>query len=204
MGWVSREQGGGNKRQVFTTGQVARICNVTIRTVIKWFESGKLEGYKIPASRDRRIPREALLRFLDEHDYPYDPAALDPSLRVLVADDESEIVELIADRLERLDGVEVHRALSGYEAGFETARVRPHLLLIDYNLGDIDAEQVLETLARDEAIAGTKVLVMTGFLSDDEVGVLEQKGLSVLRKPIDLELVEREIRSLRPSPPPGR
>jgi excisionase family DNA binding protein len=44
-------------KNVYTTGEVAKICNVTIRTVIKWFESGELGGFKIPNSRDRRIPR---------------------------------------------------------------------------------------------------------------------------------------------------
>ncbi|MCB9833724.1 MAG: response regulator [Planctomycetes bacterium] len=189
--------GEGGGREVYTTGQVAKICGVTIRTVIKWFESGKLDGYKIPASRDRRIPRDALLRFLDDHRYPYDPSLLDPSIRVLVADDEPAIVAMIAEDLARLDGVEVHRAHSGYEAGYETARIRPHLLLIDYNLGDLDAEQVLATLARDEGVKDMRVLVMTGFLSDDEVRTLQRRGLRVLRKPLDPRAIVAEIEDLR-------
>ena len=44
--------------KVFTTGQVAKICKVAPRTVSKWFDSGRLRGYRIPGSQDRRIPRE--------------------------------------------------------------------------------------------------------------------------------------------------
>ena len=51
-------------KKVFTTGQVAKICKVAPRTVSKWFDSGRLRGYRIPGSQDRRIPREHLLRFL--------------------------------------------------------------------------------------------------------------------------------------------
>lgn len=53
---------------VFTTGQVAKICKVAPRTVSKWFDSGRLRGYRIPGSQDRRIPRDALIRFLKEYE----------------------------------------------------------------------------------------------------------------------------------------
>ena len=42
--------------KVFTTGQVAKICKVAPRTVSKWFDSGRLKGYRIPGSQDRRNP----------------------------------------------------------------------------------------------------------------------------------------------------
>src|ERR687886_569888 len=34
-------------KKVFTTGQVAKICKVAPRTVSKWFDSGRLRGYRI-------------------------------------------------------------------------------------------------------------------------------------------------------------
>src|SRR5262249_61528897 len=37
-------------KKVFTTGQVAKICKVAPRTVSKWFDSGRLRGYRIPGS----------------------------------------------------------------------------------------------------------------------------------------------------------
>ena len=37
--------------KVFTTGQVAKICKVAPRTVSKWFDSGRLKGYRIPGSQ---------------------------------------------------------------------------------------------------------------------------------------------------------
>ena len=42
-------------KEVLTTGEVAKICNVAPRTVSKWFDSGQLQGYRIPGSKDRRI-----------------------------------------------------------------------------------------------------------------------------------------------------
>lgn len=55
---------------VMTTGQVAKICNVAPKTVTKWFDNGQLKGYRIPGSRDRRIPLPELLDFMDEYGIP--------------------------------------------------------------------------------------------------------------------------------------
>jgi len=55
------------KTQVFTTGQVATICKVAPRTVTKWFDAGRIKGYQIPGSMDRRIPRDNLIEFLNKH-----------------------------------------------------------------------------------------------------------------------------------------
>ena len=59
-----------SSQNVLTTGQVAKICNVAPRTVSKWFDSGRLRGYRIPGSKDRRIPLEQLVRFMKAHHMP--------------------------------------------------------------------------------------------------------------------------------------
>ena len=55
---------------IYTTGQVAELVGVSNRTVAKWFDSCRLRGYRIPGSKDRRIPRYYLERFLEEHGMP--------------------------------------------------------------------------------------------------------------------------------------
>ena len=55
---------------ILTTGQVARICKVAPRTVSGWFDSGRLRGYRVPGTGDRRIPIECLRRFLVESGMP--------------------------------------------------------------------------------------------------------------------------------------
>ena len=53
--------------RVMTTGQVARVFNVNINTVIKWFDEGKLEGFRLPRSNERRIYRESVQAFMKLH-----------------------------------------------------------------------------------------------------------------------------------------
>lgn len=54
-------------QKVYTTGQVATICKVAARTVSKWFDSGRLKGYRVPGSNDRRIPATNLFAFMLKH-----------------------------------------------------------------------------------------------------------------------------------------
>ena len=72
-------------KNVLTTGEVAKICNVAPRTVSKWFDTGQLKGYRIPGSRDRRIPLNELKRFMKEYDIPA-AISLTDKIRVLVVD----------------------------------------------------------------------------------------------------------------------
>ncbi len=60
-------------KDVLTTGEVAKICNVSLRTVIKWFDKGYLKGYIIPGTKDRRIPRADLVEFMKANKMPISP-----------------------------------------------------------------------------------------------------------------------------------
>lgn len=198
----------GPERQVFTTGEVARLCHVTIRTVINWIDSGQLQGYKIPGSRDRRIPRATVLEFMKAHGLPLGPLA-EPAAnrrpRVLVVDDEPEVVELIATYLESLDRFELQTATNGYEAGARTVAFRPDVLVIDYNLGDVTGLDVVRTVRSDPALAGLRIVCMSGFLAGPAVERVLREGVDAfVAKPLDLAELSRRIESLLPtssSPP---
>jgi len=58
--------------RVLTTGQVARVFSVNINTVIKWFDDGKLEGFRLPQSSERRIYRESVLAFMRRNEISTD------------------------------------------------------------------------------------------------------------------------------------
>src|SRR5436309_15660630 len=82
------------QKDVLTTGEVAKICNVASRTVSKWFDSGQLRGYRIPGSKDRRIPVSSLVKFMKNHGIPMD-GLMSGNTRVLLVDDEEEVVETL-------------------------------------------------------------------------------------------------------------
>ena len=77
-------------KDVFTTGEVAKICNVAARTVSKWFDSGQLHGYRIPGSKDRRIPVANLMQFMKAHGIPFD-GLMSGATRVLICDGDTGV-----------------------------------------------------------------------------------------------------------------
>ena len=56
--------------EVFTTGQVAKLCRVASRTVVKWIDKGYLKGWRIPGGVDRRVSRSELIEFLARYGMP--------------------------------------------------------------------------------------------------------------------------------------
>ncbi|MEW6744888.1 MAG: response regulator [Planctomycetota bacterium] len=185
-------------RDVYTTGQVAKICNVTIRTVIRWFESGLLEGYKIPGSRDRRIPHESLVRFMRQHQIPLAKLEGAGRKRVLIADDDEGIVAVLQEQFERFGFFEVHTATSGYDAGLKTARLRPNLLLLDYLFGDTTGEEVARSIRADPSLSHVRIIVMSAHLGRDEAWRLIDAGEidAYLPKPLDFVVLRNTVLEL--------
>ena len=181
------------QKDILTTGEVAKVCNVAPRTVSKWFDSGQLRGYRIPGSKDRRIPLNALIRFMKAHGIPLD-GLQSGKTRVLLVDDESEIVGVLEKVLTEQANYEVKSAHGGFAAGVECEKFRPHVLLLDMHLGDVNAEQVLK-LVRDNAdLQLTKVIAMSGKLTDGQAHQLTQTGFDgFLKKPFHVRQVIEAI-----------
>ncbi|MSR48348.1 MAG: response regulator [Planctomycetes bacterium] len=183
-------------KDVLTTGEVAKLCHVTIRTVIKWFEKGHLKGYKIPGSRDRRFARGDVLAFMQGHGIPNTEPDADAGARkrILVVDDEAAVVEIMVEYLRQLGMFEWQTAKNGYEAGLKTQSFRPHVLLTDYNLGDITGVQVAETVRATPELAKMRIIVVSGVLSEADAPQLREKGIDAfVRKPFTFEQLRDAI-----------
>jgi excisionase family DNA binding protein len=163
------------KKDVLTTGQVANICNVAPRTVTKWFDAGQLKGYRIPGSRDRRIPTAELIRFMKANGMPTD--ALETStMRLLVIDDDWEAAESMASALQAKKSYDVHIAQNSFDAGLLAQKIVPHVILINLMSSNIDATVVSKYVRTNDDLSGTKVIAMAAALKDSEAEALMQKG----------------------------
>src|SRR5947209_5916859 len=154
-------------KDVLTTGEVAKICNVAPRTVSKWFDSGALHGYRIPGSKDRRIPLNQLIRFMKHHGMPLN-GLMTGQTRILIVDDEQDIVEVLEKILEDEAKYEVEVSKGGFEAGVSAEKVRPHVILLDMHLRDIDGKEVAAQVKKNPDLQLTKVIAMSGKMSEQE------------------------------------
>ena len=163
------------KNDVLTTGQVAQICNVAPRTVTKWFDSGQLKGYRIPGSRDRRIPATELLRFMKAHDIPTDQFDIG-ILRVLIIDSDWQDAERLVKGLKARKDYDIHTAQNSFDAGLIAHKVIPHAVLINIMNQDIDAAQICKYIRSNQDLSGTKVIAIAENLNGSQINVLVEKG----------------------------
>ena len=180
-------------KDVLTTGEVAKICNVAPRTVSKWFDSGSLKGYRIPGSKDRRIPVAQLIRFMKAHGIPLD-GIMSGRTRVLVVDDEKEILDVLQKVLTEQANYEVRTAGNGFAAGLECERFKPHVLLLDIHLGEGDTRQLCNLVRSEDDLQLTKIIAMSGKLTDGQLQGLRSNGFDgFLKKPFQVRQVIEAI-----------
>lgn len=182
-------------KDLFTTGEAAEVCKVSQQTIIRCFDSGRLEGFRVPGSRFRRIPRTSLIKFMKDNSIPLD--TIDSGRRkVLIVDDDDEIVELMVDILARDGRFETATASSGYEAGIATEQFQPEVILLDYMLPDINGNVVCQTIRSNPKFEDIKIIIVSGVVREDEIKQLMQSGAEgFIRKPFKVEELTDKVAS---------
>jgi len=179
-------------KELFTTGEAAEICRVSQQTIIRCFDAGRVEGFRVPGSKFRRIPRQSLIKFMKENGIPLDNIDTGKK-KVLIVDDDSEIVELIADVLIRDGRFEIKTASSGYDAGISTQQFRPDLILLDYMLPDVNGNVVCQTIRKNPEFENIKIIIVSGVVKQDEIDQLLKSGAEdFIKKPFNIiELTDK-------------
>jgi excisionase family DNA binding protein len=184
------------RKDVLTTGQVAQICNVAPRTVTKWFDSGRLKGYRIPGSRDRRIPTSELIKFMKSHHMPTDILETG-SIRILIIDSDYQSAEAIADAIRQKENCKIKSAHNSFDAGIIAQKLLPHVIMINLMACDIDASQVCENVRANPDLKETKIVAVADSLGEKEIEALQKKGFdAVLSDPSDTRQAIRIIHEL--------
>jgi excisionase family DNA binding protein len=177
------------EKDVLTTGEVAKLCNVAARTVSKWFDSGQLEGYRIPGSKDRRIPVQGLMKFMQAHGIPLD-GLMSGNTRVLIVDGDKEVISALervfADQTEYV----ILTSDNPFTAGLECERFRPHVMLFDLSICGDNYASFAKAFQGNAELQATKVIAMTGRLTDGQMTHLTCSGFDgVLSKPFTVRQV---------------
>ena len=181
--------------KVFTTGQVAKICKVAPRTVSKWFDSGRLKGYRIPGSQDRRIPREYLIRFLKEHGMPLGDLEDEAYAKVLLVSQDQLLVENLKRELPPERSFKLAFAASGFEAGIQAESFHPDAMVVDFAIGRTEALQICQNLRRNPEYADT---ILIALLPDDGSSISFDRSAinETFKKPFDAALLAERLRTL--------
>ena len=123
--------------------------------------------------------------------------------RIVVADDERDIADLLTLNLEA-EGYEVTTVYDGEAALAAVAAQRPDLVVLDVMMPKMDGLEVLTTLRDDPETATLPVVMLTARTSDTEVWEGWQAGVDYyITKPFDLRELLRFISYLQVASEPA-
>jgi two-component system response regulator RpaA len=183
-------------KKVFTTGQVAKICKVAPRTVSKWFDSGRLRGYRIPGSQDRRIPRDNLIRFLKEHGMPLGELEEEGWHKILIIGAEKLLIDRIRELLPEDEDYKYELANSGFEAGIQAESFHPDTIIIDLSMGRSEGLQIAQNLRRNPHYEQSLLIALA---SEDEASpesLVNYGFTDSFKKPFDVALLGEKVRTI--------
>lgn len=174
-------------KTVYTTGEAAKICKVSQQTIIRCFDNGQLKGFRVPGSRFRRIPRDQLYLFMRDNGIPTD--ALESSRRkILIVDDDEDLVEMMKDAFERDGRFEVKTANNGFGAGMLVKEFRPDLVVLDVMLPDINGKEVCQRVRSDETLEDVRIICISGMVDADKINDLRAAGANdFMQKPFETD-----------------
>jgi excisionase family DNA binding protein len=180
--------------RAYTTGEIAEICQVTKRTVIKWIDSGKLRGYVLPVSNHRRVAADELRRFMRKHDIPDLKGRL-PKRKVLIVDDDPDFLELLRDALS--EKFELATAGNALEAASRLPVFEPDVILLDVRLPDLSGLEVCSHFQDYRRTRKAPILVMSAYGHELDLQEVRDRGADdFLPKPLKIRDLTRRIRAM--------
>lgn len=171
-----------NKR-ILTTGDIAELCGVNFRTVIRWIQRGHLKAFQLPGRGDNRILMKDFLDFLHDNNMPV-PEELEGTSepRVLIVEDDKRMAQSIQRALKR-KGFEAMISLDGFMAGVVASTFKPAVMTLDLKMPSLGGVEILKGIRKNPELAGIKVLVVSAMPQEELEEARAAGADDVLEKP---------------------
>lgn len=187
-------------KSAYTTYEVSKICNVTMKTITEWVNEGELPAFKTLGGH-RRIKEDDLISFLKQNNIPFTEDLRDKQFRrVLIIDDEPKIIKFIAEILRKqYPKIELDSAIDGFEAGKKVVNFKPDLVILDLKLPGIDGFEVCRSIRKDEKLKHTKIIAITGYdTAETRKKIFKFGANDYLAKPFDMNKLMKKIAPFLP------
>ena len=182
-------------KKVLTSGEVARLCNVNFRTVLRWIERGQLAAYKLPGRGDNRIRMEDFLEFVAANQMPVPEEFRPNNQRILVVDDEAHMARSIKRALKR-EGYEVKTASDGFRAGTFLGTFTPAVVTLDLQMPGLTGFDVLSFIRQTSGLEEVRILVVSGLDDANLNRAMAEGADDVLSKPFSNENLISKVKDL--------
>lgn len=171
-------------RNTYTTGDIAKICGVHFRTVIRWIERGYLKAYQLPGRGDNRIQHKDLVSFLQENKIPVPQElhSVEQTSRVLIVEDDPRAAKNM-ERILMRGGFETAIAENGFMAGLMLSDFAPAVMTLDLRMPGLGGLEVIRMVRSTEKEKPVQILVVSAMGSDELEEALRAGANDVLAKP---------------------
>lgn len=157
------------KTDCISTGEAAKILNISRSTVSRRFDAGLFRGKLNPITGERLIFRKSLFDFIREHDLPIDSSALQER-KVLVVSSYAPLVQRARTMAEADDRLHIEVTEHGTDALMLSSQKPPDLMVLDETIQDITALSVMASLRRREDLRKLKILLCVPDGQEPSVG----------------------------------
>jgi excisionase family DNA binding protein len=171
---------------LYTTHDISRLLQVDPSTVSKWIDRGILLAFRTPGGH-RRVRSSDLRSFLIAHQMPVPEELGSQVVRLLVIDDEKAVLDAMKRAFKPLSNqVEIVTTTSGVEALLLVSEQKPHGMLIDLNMPDIDGFEVCRRIRARKQLESVRLITMTARHNQEMVEAsLKAGAVACLPKPVD-------------------
>ena len=182
-----------NKRNL-TTGDIAKLCGVNFRTVIRWIQRGHLKAFQLPGRGDNRVQVADFIEFLNAEQHAGSRRNCMPSAKkVLIVEGDAESAASMEKALQGA-GFDTRLATDGFSAGALVSSFGPNVMTVDVGMKGVDGAQAIKLMRDDARLGLAKIIAVTSASTSkkkrDEL--LAAGADEVLNRPLSgSELVRR-------------
>jgi excisionase family DNA binding protein len=172
---------------LYTTHEVGALIGVDQSTVAKWIDRGWLVAFRTPGGH-RRVREADLRAFLQAKGMPVPAELGGGGFKMVAVDDEKGVLDAFKRSIKRhAPQVDLFTTTSPVEALLHVAEERPHAMLIDIHLPDLDGLEVCRRIRARPALAGVAIVLFTANHSPEIVDkALKAGARACLPKPVDV------------------
>lgn len=181
-----------------TTSQIAAYCHMTPRSVNKWIEEGKIRSYTTPGGHYRVHPDD-FRDFLKKYNMPM-PPELQKGValkRILIVDDEKNLVNSIKRTLKLAGNYEVDAAYDGFDAGRKLLAFKPDLVILDIRMPGMDGYEVAKRIKESPEGGRVRIIAVSAFFEEEgKERILSLGADACLEKPFGDEVLIEKIEEI--------
>jgi excisionase family DNA binding protein len=191
----------GMTERVYTTLDIAKVCRVSLRTVIRWVDDGRLSSFRTPGGH-RRVKEQDLANFLTRYNIPFSIHRKQESKKILIMEPQDTVQRILQKLLRRAsDAYEIFTADNPYELAIRIGTIQPQLVILSLREITPEIEALCRVLRRIPETKRTRLLVVNTSMGTLSGETLRSTGVDavVMRPSPENTLREQVLKLLEES-----